>query len=409
MQGRGLGGDGFLRAMLSHALEVRASDIHFQDGASQRGEAIVDFRIDGSMHRMQEYPTEVHRQLIGWVKAKLPGMAKAIGQLGLIPASVLGLPPSMHLRVAILGVGEGLQDLTIRILHAQIPLSFDKLGVPKSIADEILPIPYGAVLFSGPVGSGKRTAALSYLAEVSAKDARAWAFDLGLDESLLLPHSVRCLSPASEADGDLAKTLLEAADIDILYLGGISTEKKAQLLETFSRQGILTIGEIDAPSIAHALAHLLDYSPAILRWRIAEAVSGVLHQRLLRRLCDKCKSELEINLPDLISRLSLGNQSVEQQLMRRAEALGQSQQLKVWSRRGCKACGDSGFKGRLAVHEYLALNSRIQNELADAKSRVEVFDIVDHAPKHRMVIGAFESILNGRTSIEHVESHLLLT
>ncbi len=323
-----------------------ASDIHVEpDGA--KNPCGIRLRIDGDCQKFMEVPGPHRNALVQRLKimAKLDISERRKPQDGKIRFKYS--KGTIELRVATIPTANGNEDVVMRILAASKPLPIDKMGFSESNLSrfkEILAKPYGIALVVGPTGSGKTTTLHSALGFINTEDMKIWTAE---DPVEITQKGLRQVQVQPKIDFTFAVAMRSflRADPDVIMVGEMRDHETAAIGIEASLTGHLVFSTLHTNSAPETITRLLDMS--IDPFNFADALLGIMAQRLIRTLC-KCKE---------------GYHPTEEEYDEMMEAYGRewfsragvkySPDFTMYKPKGCSVCNNTGYKGRMGVHELL--------------------------------------------------------
>lgn len=324
-----------------------ASDIHIEpDGP--KNPCLVRLRIDGDCEKYLEIPGSHRNALVQRLKimSKLDISEKRKPQDGKIRfKSSKGV---IELRVATIPTANGNEDVVMRILAASKPLPIEKMGFSDdnlSRFKEILQKPYGICLVVGPTGSGKTTTLHSALGFINTVDMKIWTAE---DPVEITQKGLRQVQVQPKIDFTFAVAMRSflRADPDVIMVGEMRDHETAAIGIEASLTGHLVFSTLHTNSAPETITRLLDMN--IDPFNFADALLGIMAQRLIRTLCNKCKEgyhpdaeEFE-EIVEAYGREWFGRTGIKY-----------TPDLTLYKPKGCKDCNNGGFKGRMGVHELL--------------------------------------------------------
>ena len=334
-----------------------ASDIHIESNGG-RSETRIRFRKDGDLEDYLQLPTAYSYALVSRLKvmADLDISERRRPQDGKIEFSKHG-PLDIELRLAIIPTANGLEDVVLRILtNAQaIPLT----GVGFSDVDlaklrQMISRSYGLVLVCGPTGSGKTTTLHSVLAEINKPDIKIWTAE---DPVEITQPGLRQVQVHPKIDWTFAAAMRAflRADPDVIMVGEMRDAETTRIGIEASLTGHLVFSTLHTNSAAESVIRLLDMG--MDPFNFADALVGILSQRLARKLCPNCKSPRqpgEVELMDMAVEYCVATRLDPAQVLAGwRRQFGRDGKLTVREPVGCDACRD-GFKGRVVIYELLS-------------------------------------------------------
>lgn len=372
----------FVNLLIAQAVQDRASDIHVEPGEDHLR---VRYRIDGVLSEVQRVPTAIQSGVISRLKvmADLDIAERRKPQDGRI--AVLHQGRKIDLRVATLPTVHG-EKVVMRIL--------DTTGAKHSIADLHMvganlnafragyTRPNGMILVTGPTGSGKSTTLYTAIQEVSTPQVNVITVEDPVEYRMSGINQVQINAKAGLTFASALRSILRS-DPDVVLIGEIRDHETAQIAVEAALTGHLVLSTLhtnDAPSAITRLIEM-DIEPFL----VGSALSTVVAQRLARRLCDRCKQPTE-HSAEYIEQIGL--------LLEEDEI--------VYAAVGCASCSNTGYRGRLAVHEVMTVSEEIER-LAVARSSSAA--IGKQALAQGMVSlrqDGWNKVARGLTSIEEI-------
>lgn len=375
-----------VNALISRAAELRASDIHAEpseDGLKVR------FRVDGVLQDQEILPPQVKAAFVSRVKvlANLNIAERRLPQDGRMRLAVRG--QEIDLRVATSPTLHG-ESVVLRLLdRSNLSLDFEALGFDETILPaflEILSRPHGIVLVTGPTGSGKTTTLYAALAALNAPTRKILTIEDPIEYRLAGVNQTQ-VSPTIGLTFAAALRSFLRQDPDVMMVGEIRDLETAQVAVQSALTGHTILSTLHTNNASAAVTRLIDMG--MEPFLISSTVNAVLAQRLVRRLCQVCRSSHHADIKEL---LALG-----------AAAEGQGpDSIRLWSAPGCEACGHSGFKGRLAILELLPVDDEIARlVLARAEAR-EIERAAVAAGMRTMLQDGMAKAMAGQTTIDEI-------
>ena len=377
------------------AFQRGASDIHIEPYGKEDNTRIR-FRIDGDCVRYQDIPPAFRNPLVARFKimAKLDISERRKPQDGKIKFRMRDR--TIELRVATLPTVNGNEDVVMRILAASKPLPLDEMGMSQRNLDEmrkLLAKPYGLVLCVGPTGSGKTTTLHSALGSINTTDMKIWTAE---DPVEITQAGLRQVQVQSKIGLDFASAMRAflRADPDVIMVGEMRDKETASTGVEASLTGHLVFSTLHTNSAPETITRLIDMG--LDPFSFADALLGVLAQRLTRGLCKKCREQYDATdneVDEIIQAFG------EEESARRGFARGR---IKMWRGVGCEACSKTGYKGRLAVHELLVNDDAIKVAIAKRAPVEEVRRLAVAGGMTTLLQDGIEKALAGKTDVKQV-------
>ena len=372
----------FVDRMIAEALRLRASDIHIEPF---EGAVRIRYRVDGSLLETHApIPREVHAFLLARLKvmAHLESVERRVAQDGRISY----MPPeggeAVDLRLATLPLLAG-EKAVLRILNrSHALLSVGNLGF--SVQNEMLfrrlcHQPGGMVLITGPVNSGKTTTLYAALSEINTPERNIMTIEDPPEYRIEGVNQIQVNKKTGMTYAAGLRAMLRS-DIDEIVLGEIRDAETAEMAVRAALTGHLLFSTLHTKDALGAVFRLLDMGvPAYL---LAAALTGVVAQRLVRRLCPRCSEPSEEELP--------------------AWAEGMSPTGRLWRAAGCAACGGTGFSGRLALQELLVVDAALQQAIVHRAGLEEMRELAKRQGMRTLAEDGIEKALQGRTTLSEV-------
>ena len=400
------------------AYQEGASDIHIEPGMG-KDKVLIRFRRDGSLHKYIEVPASYRNAVVARIKimCDLDIAEKRRPQDGKIKFKKFG-PVDIELRVATMPSAGGVEDVVMRILSAGEPWPLDKLDILPDNLDRLrscVSKPYGIFFVCGPTGSGKTTTLHSVLATRNTSDTKIWTAE---DPVEITQKGLRQVQVNRKAGLDFA-TVMRAflrADPDIIMVGEMRDKETTSIGLEASLTGHLVFATLHTNSAPESVVRLLDMG--MDPFNFADALLGILAQRLAKRLCAKCReaykpSEEEIR--HLLAEYSEELQSTaayRQDARAAMEALrgrwlkeyGKDGEFVLYRAVGCDACGGSGYKGRVGLHELMVGTDDVKRLIQERARVAQVLAQALEDGMHTLKQDGIEKVLRGITDMKQVRS-----
>jgi len=372
--------------LITQAINDRASDIHIEpDEKTLR----VRFRIDGVLHEVMTPPKSVQSGITSRLKimAEINIAERRIPQDGRISLVVQG--KAVDIRVATLPTVHG-EKIVMRLLDkSSVLLQLSDLGfLPENFLrfEESYTKPYGMILVTGPTGSGKSTTLYATLNIKNSPEVNIITVEDPVEYQLPGVNQVQTNNKAGLTFASALRSILRS-DPDIVLIGEIRDRETAQISIEAALTGHLVLSTLHTNDAPSALTRLVEMG--IEPFLVASSLDCVLAQRLARKLCDRCK---EPYVP-----------TAEELATARFPFDPKEELPKIFRPVGCGACGQTGYKGRMAIHEVMTVTEDIERMLTEQHSSSE--DIARYAHSQGMLslrMDGMEKVRMGLTSIEEI-------
>lgn len=371
--------------ILLEAIQTRASDVHIE---TQSNGLSIRYRIDGILH-LQPTPPEINRfqaAIISRLKimARLNIAEKRLPQDGRIKLRVHGREVDIRLSVIPMIHGEG---MVMRILDkSSMVFDLGQLGMSKPIYDtfsEIIKYPHGIVLVTGPTGSGKTTTLYSSLLQIKSPKTKIITTEDPVEYQLDGINQIQVHSKIGLTFAASLRSILRH-DPDIVLVGEIRDLETAENAIQASLTGHLVFSTLHTNDAAGAFTRMSDMG--VEPFLVAGTVEAVMAQRLLRRLCSKCKEPYTPNRQDAPSDFPW-------------EKLADRP---AYRSVGCRECRNVGYTGRMGIYELLVANDGIRQLALERKSSWEIRKEAVKAGMRTLRMDAWDKVVSGDTSIDEV-------
>lgn len=373
----------FVNNMIEQAVLMKASDIHIEPHEDLLR---IRFRIDGKMIIYMDTEAELASSVSSRIKfiAGLNIAEKRIPQDGRINYNY-GKDDTVDLRISILPGAFG-ETIVIRITTA-LSFKLDKRSIgftPENLHlfEKILANTHGLVLLTGPTGSGKTTTLYAALSEVNKPDVNIITVEDPVEMIMDNLTQVEVSPKTGLSFASVMRSILRQ-DPDIVMVGEIRDEETAKIAMTLSITGHLvfsTLHTFDSPS---AIMRLVDMG--VEPYMVHSALSAVISQRLVRRLCPHCRQSFQAG-------------------PREKKILGreQNEDITLYRAIGCEECNNTGYSGRTAVHEILMMSAAIRDNLAEGGTTESVRRIAREEGMKTLLDNLRELVLDGTTTLDEM-------
>jgi len=405
--------------IIIEAYQQGASDIHIESGVG-KDVTQVRFRRDGSLVPYIEVPASYRNALVARLKimCDLDIADKRRPQDGKIKFKKFG-GLDIELRVATIPTAGGVEDVVMRILASGEPIALDKLGLSaRNLAtiQSIIAKPYGLFLVCGPTGSGKTTTLHSVLKHLNTPETKIWTAEDPVEITQKGLRQVQ-VNPKAGLTFAMAMRAFLRCDPDVIMVGEMRDEETVRTGIEASLTGHLVLATLHTNSAPESIIRLLDMG--MDPFNFSDALLGILAQRLAKRLCPKCKKShvagadeikgllqeycLELTgLDDWKSKPKAMMEALYQDWLKQfADDQGR---LVLYEPVGCDACNNSGYKGRLGLHELLVGSDTIKKNIQSHARVAEILATALAEGMRTLKQDGIERVLQGITDIKQVRA-----
>jgi type IV pilus assembly protein PilB len=375
-----------VNAIMTQAVGDRASDVHIEPGETK---VRIRFRVDGVLHEpMPPAPKNIQGGLISRLKvmADLNIAEKRVPQDGRISMKVGGR--QLDLRVATLPTVYG-EKVVIRVLDKSSGLlKLEELGFLENSYrrfSESFNKPYGALLVTGPTGSGKSTTMYSTLKILNQEDKNIITVEDPVEYRLAGTNQMQVNPKAGLTFASALRSILRA-DPDIVLIGEIRDKETATIAIEAALTGHLVLSSLHTNDAPSALTRLTEME--VETFLVASAIDCVVAQRLARKLCERCKETYE---PEEVQLTEAG---FSEEARARVTSLARAV--------GCQACSNTGYRGRIGMYEVMQINEEIERLTVERASSETIKNAAVAQGMMTLREDGLEKCRMGITSIEEV-------
>ncbi len=401
------------------AHQQSASDIHIEPNPGNT-KVIVRFRKDGTLYVYHKFPPQYRNALISRIKvmARLDISERRKPQDGKISFKKFG-PANIELRVATLPTANELEDVVMRILTSGKNIPINALGLSNGNRDRLLEgisNPHGLFLVCGPTGSGKTTTLHSILGQLNNAERKIWTAEDPIEITQPGLRQVQ-VNPKIGLDFAAAMRAFLRADPDIIMVGEMRDAETAGMGIEASLTGHLVLSTLHTNSAAESIIRLLDMD--MDPFNFADALIGILAQRLAKSLCPNCKRSYQ---PDEKELQHLAHEYIKDMLPPEFTEEEQQpyidQQIEEWRSNfanqrgnftlykptGCNECNDSGYRGRIGLHELLIGTPKIKHMILSRTPAAEIHFEALNSGMRTLKQDGIEKILQGYLDLPNVRA-----
>ncbi len=404
--------------IIIEAYQQGASDIHIEPRPGKE-KTLIRFRKDGSLVPYIEIPASYRNALIARLKimCDLDISEKRKPQDGKIKFRKYG-PLDIELRVATIPTAGGMEDVVMRILAAGEPIPLDSLGLTPhnhETLKSIISKPYGLFFVCGPTGSGKTTTLHSILGHINTPDTKIWTAE---DPVEITQKGLRQVQINKKAGLDFATVMRSflRADPDVIMVGEMRDAETTGIGIEASLTGHLVFATLHTNSAPESVIRLLDMG--MDPFNFADALLGILAQRLAKRLCKECKEAYHPEPEDMKRLLTeyceelTNTDSWKKDPKGSYEAVyrdwnsryAKDGQFTLYRPKGCPVCNDTGYKGRVGLHELMAGTDGVKKLIQEHARVAELVACALNDGMRTLKMDGIDKVLQGITDMKQVHA-----
>jgi type IV pilus assembly protein PilB len=378
-----------VNSLIFQAAEDGASDMHFEP---MKEGIVVRFRIDGVMHEIQRIP----KRMVAGVTTRLKVLAKLDiaerrkPQDGRISLNARTAGRMLDIRVATLPTVDG-EKIAMRLLDKskQAP-TLEELGLPEEMRtrlSEIIRRPTGALLVTGPTGSGKSTSLYAALSEINRPEINVVTIEDPVEYRLPGISQMQINTKAGFTFASALRAILRS-DPDVVMVGEIRDAETAKISIEAALTGHLVLSTMHTNDAPGAITRLSEMG--VEPFLTGSAVSAVLAQRLARKLCAHC--------------CEMYNPSVDELLRNRVspDVAAASDGMAFYRKRGCPRCGQTGYKGRIGIYQLFVMSEELESLAVKRANREEIETTAIEQGMRTLWDDGLSKVMSGVTSLEEL-------
>ncbi len=403
--------------IIVNAYRMGASDIHVEPHPG-KGKTLIRLRKDGSLLNYIEVPSTYRNALVTRIKimCDLDISEKRKPQDGKIKFKKYG-PLDIELRVATIPSQGGMEDVVMRILAAGEPIKLNELGLSVlnlATLKGIITKPYGLFFVCGPTGSGKTTTLHSVLGYINKPETKIWTVEDPVEITQKGLRQVQINRKAGLDFPTIMRSFLRA-DPDVIMVGEMRDKETVSIGIEASLTGHLVFATLHTNSAPESITRLLDMG--MDPFNFADALLGILAQRLAKRLCKKCKKPHIATQEEINSLLTEYSQELMNTEVWKLDANAAHKalyaewvklfaddkgQFTLYEKVGCNNCSDTGYRGRVGLHELLVGTDTIKKNIQEHARVAEIFATALNEGMRTLRQDGIEKVLSGITDIYQV-------
>ena len=371
--------------MIARAVESRSSDIHIEPFENRLK---VRYRVDGVLREVESPPSRLSAAVISRIKimAKLNIAERRLPQDGRIQLRAQG--KEIDLRVSTVPTLWG-ESVVMRILDkASVVLDFPVLGFsPRTLARflEILHLPHGIILVTGPTGSGKTTTLYTALQTINTSERKILTVEDPVEYQLEGVNQIQ-VKPQINLTFANALRAIVRQDPDVIMIGEMRDLETAGIAVQSALTGHLVLSTLHTNDAAGSVTRLLDMG--VEDYLLTSTINGILAQRLVRLLCTRCRQPYPA-LPELVEEMRL-------------HRFSDTRDITLYKPVGCEHCGGSGYRGRAAIMEFLVMSDPLRRLVLKHADAGDLQDAAQQEGMDTMYEDGLRKAVAGLTTVEEV-------
>jgi type IV pilus assembly protein PilB len=377
-----------IEEIIDDAVAYRASDIHLEP---QEKDVVVRFRIDGVMQEAGRIPKDYYGNILNRIKvqAQLPIDEHFSAQDG--AARQIREKYTVDMRISILPTLNG-EKVVIRLLSQYVrSFSFNDLGLSQHDQELLMKAinkPFGMILVTGPTGSGKTTSLYALLKLLNSPDVNITTIEDPVEYKM---PGINQIQVNSQTNLTFAKGLrsIVRQDPDIILVGEIRDQETAETAVNAALTGHLLLSTFHANDAATAVPRLLDMD--IEPFLLSSTLEVLIAQRLVRKICDQCRFST-----------SLSKEEVKKTIPADVQKYFTGKHIVLYQGKGCASCGNTGFRGRTAIYEFIEVTPEIQELILQNPSTAQIWKIARKQGSVTLFEDGIEKVKNGITTLEEL-------
>lgn len=373
--------------ILNDAYTFHASDVHFEP---QTHDVIVRFRIDGVLHEAGRLDKENYENILNRIKvqSRLRIDEHFAAQDGSMRFQTNG--QMFDLRTSIMPTVDG-EKIVLRVLATYIEgLSLGELGLSKDhqrILEESAAKPFGMILVTGPTGSGKTTTLYALLKLLNDPEVNITTIEDPVEYKLGGVNQIQ-VNPQTNLTFAQGLRSIVRQDPDIILVGEIRDNETAEIAVNAALTGHLLLSTFHANDAVTAIPRLLDMG--VEPFLLASTLEVVIAQRLVRRICEGCRYSKVVRVKEL------------EKTFIHSSRLFKGKTVTLYAGKGCAMCGNTGYRGRTGVFEFIRLSPKLQELILHNPSTQQVWEVARKEKSTTLFEDGMEKVRNGITTLEEL-------
>jgi general secretion pathway protein E/type IV pilus assembly protein PilB len=370
--------------VILEAFRSRASDIHLEP---MERKFRVRYRVDGVLHEVESPPKRLQSAIISRIKimANMSIAEKRLPQDGRIQINVMG--KDLDLRVSSIPSNHG-ESIVMRILDkGNLSLGMAKLGFlsdDQQTFERLIALSDGIILVTGPTGSGKTTTLYACLSHINRPDRKIITVEDPVEYQLSGINQVHVRSDIGLTFAAALRSILRQAP-NIIMIGEIRDKETAEIAVNASLTGHLVFSTLHTNDAPSAVTRLIDIG--VKPFLVASSTRGIMAQRLVRKICEKCRQPVK---------------ATEQELRLLGPLARQVAEANLFEGRGCSECNNTGFKGRIGIFEVFVINDEVRHMIYERVSSTSLRQKARELGMRTLREDGLRKVMAGMTTLSEV-------
>lgn len=383
-----------IELLIEHGYYSKVSDIHIEP---YKRSIVVRFRIDGVLHDVLELPKKLLPLIVSRIKilSRMRTDEHFAAQDGKFQFSVRG--EKMDIRVSIVPVTEG-ENVVMRLLSSKSrKIDLNSLGFSGSDLEKVknaIKNPYGMLLVTGPTGSGKTTTIYEFLKILNTKEVHLSTIEDPVEYDIEGISQIQVNKKTNLTFANGLRAIVRQ-DPDIIMIGEIRDAETADIAVNSALTGHLVLSTLHANDSATTLPRLLDMG--IEPYLVASTVRIVIAQRLVRKICEKCRTSYELGAQEM--RFIKANKKLRE--MFNVDE-NEDKKITLYKGTGCKVCANTGYSGRIGIFEVLEIDENIKELIIKRASSSEILKTARAGGMTTMFEDGINKTIQAITTLEEI-------
>ncbi|MFA5025488.1 MAG: GspE/PulE family protein [Candidatus Shapirobacteria bacterium] len=379
--------------LIETAYHEKTSDIHIEP---QEKNAIIRFRIDGILSDVLTVPKLLHDRLV--TRIKVMSSLRTDEHLSAQDGKIKFHTKEVYfdLRVSIIPIVDG-EKVVMRLLTSNLgDFGLSDLGMNEKDMEKVKAAfnkSYGMLLSTGPTGSGKTSSIYSILKILNAREKNITTIEDPVEYRIVGANQIQVNNRTNLTFANGLRSILRQ-DPNIIFVGEIRDNETAGIAINASLTGHLVLSTLHTNTAAAAISRFIDMD--VEPFLVASTVTIIIGQRLVRRICEKCRISFTITRDELLKSLS------DDMITKHYIPVGKNKEIRIYKGNGCKHCHNTGYAGRIGLFEVLEVSKKIRELII---KRIGTDEILEQAKKegfNTMQDDGLDKITKGITTIEEV-------